>query len=104
MADDAPLISTAPTPPSPPPPFTVRTVFMGKDGLRAGWGLLIYLLIVIAIGLCVTAIMHKVHPAWGESPHAGAEIPPSFILPSELIPFLVVLLGTWIMSKIEGRP
>jgi uncharacterized protein len=83
-------------------PSALRKIFMGKDGLRAGWSLLIYIAIIAAIAFCANRISHRLHPAAGPQP--GVEIPPTLLFISELVPFLIVLLVTWIMSKIERRP
>jgi ABC-type uncharacterized transport system permease subunit len=40
----------------------LRKIFIGKDGLRAGWSLLVYIVLVAAILFCATAIGHKLHP------------------------------------------
>jgi len=106
---DAALPPAAPVPPAEiapsPQPSTLRKVFMGKDGLRAGWSLLIYVAILVAIGYCVTLIVHKLQP--GPPPDMAkiaANVSPRFLLLNESVPFLMVLLVTWIMSKIEHRP
>jgi hypothetical protein len=57
---DATAIPSEPTPP--PQPWTRRKIFIGKDGLRAGWSLLIFILIFAAIAFCVNIIGHKIHP------------------------------------------
>jgi len=81
-------------------------VFIGKDGLRAGWSLLIYVVILVAIGFSVTLIAQKIHPRPNPSEMAKItqNVPPRFLLLNEAIPFFMVLLVTWIMSKIERRP
>jgi hypothetical protein len=38
---DATLTPTEPIPP--PQPSTLRKIFIGKDGLRSGWSLLIFM-------------------------------------------------------------
>ncbi|HME33737.1 MAG TPA: CPBP family intramembrane glutamic endopeptidase [Candidatus Sulfotelmatobacter sp.] len=81
-------------------------MFIGKDGLRAGWSLLIYVVILVAIGFSVTLIAQKIHPRPNPSEMAKItqNVPPRFLLLNEAIPFFMVLLVTWIMSKIERRP
>lgn len=90
---------TEPTPPT--QPTAVRQIFIGKDGLRAGWGLLIFIAIFASIGFCVNLIGHKLHVS---GPKPGSEISPLFGFVAEGTNFLVVFLITWIMSKIERRP
>jgi membrane protease YdiL (CAAX protease family) len=82
----------------------LRRIFIGKDGLRAGWGLLIFVLLVAALLLCVRFVSMKIHPKAAIDMKMDAEIPPSALFLAEVIPFLIVFLATWIMSKIERRP
>jgi len=97
--DDA-VTLTETVPPAQPP--TLRWIFIGKDGLRAGWSQLIFVALLAAFAFSGNRIAHMLHAPGGPKP--GSDIPPSFLLVAELIPFLVVLLITWIMSKIERRP
>ena len=89
--------------PSPKPPL-IRRVFVGKEGLRAGWGLLIFLLLFAAILLPIIFAIGKAFPSVVKLPKPGSEIHPSFGIVNDVIPFLVALLVAWIMSKIERRP
>lgn len=98
--DSVPL---APTPPS--QPSTLRKIFIGKDGLRAGWSLLIFIAIFAAIIFCVNIVAHKIHPPAAKSPtNTPVEMSAIHTLLNESIPFVVVLFVTWIMSRIERRP
>jgi len=93
-----------PTEPVPPPqPSTIRKIFIGRDGLRAGWSLLIFIALFAAIAFCVNVIGHKLHPTpdTAKTP-SEISIPAGFLM--ESIPLLMTLLVTWIMSKIERRP
>jgi hypothetical protein len=98
---DAMLI-TEPVPPSQPP--TLRRVFVGKDGLRAGWSLLIFIAIMAVLMVSAHFIALKVHPVNPKSAKTPSEITLTFGLVNEAIPFLFVLFAAWIMSKIERRP
>ena len=98
-----------PTPP-PPPAHTPREIFVGKDGLRAGWSLLIYIILVVAIGFCVSKVAQRIHPMPPPVKHvAGQPIPPPqpqgarqlFI--GETIQFSIVALATFFMALIERR-
>jgi membrane protease YdiL (CAAX protease family) len=86
-----------------PAKFTVRSIFIGADGLRAGWCLLIFIALMAAALAGVTLVAKRLLPASSVSPGRG-ELPPAFALVGESIPLLVTLLVTWIMSKIENRP
>lgn len=108
MNSDAPLppaepILTVETIP-PAQPSTLRKIFFGKDGLRAGWSLLIFIALFAAIIFCVNFILRKFLPHDPKALMVGGEAPPRFLLIAEGIPFVVTVFVTWIMSKIERRP
>ncbi len=92
--------SATPTPPSGP-----RYVFVGKEGLRAGWGLLIYVALIFTSSLAVNGIMRRISPPPARGAKIAGEIP---VTPRLIINYCIVvaltLLVTWIMSKIERRP
>lgn len=106
---DAPSPTTEPVAPAPvpltPPPTTqpsmLRKIFIGKDGLRAGWSLLIFVAIFAAIAACIRFIVHRLFP---NAPHSAQVFAPSLALIAESLQFLMVFLVAWIMSKIERRP
>ena len=60
MNNDAALTPTEPIPPR--PPSALRKIFIGKDGLRAGWSLLIFIALFAAIMFSLNVIGHKLHP------------------------------------------
>jgi membrane protease YdiL (CAAX protease family) len=98
-------LALKPTEPIPPRPRSaLRTIFIGKDGLRAGWSLLIFIALIAAIAFSVNTIGHKIHPPAPKAAKPDAEITPLFGLLVEGTAFLVVCIVSWIMSKIEGRP
>jgi uncharacterized protein len=86
------------------PPSTLRRIFLGVDGLRAGWGLLIFIALIAAVSFCTRIVLHKLGAPDPNKMKPGAEIPAFIGIMSEGIPFLLVWLVTWIMSKIERRP
>ena len=95
-----------PAEPMPPaPPSRIEKVFIGKDGLRAGWGLLIFIALFAAIIFGINVIGHKFHPP---APRTVKTIPEvilaSHLLVTEAVVFLVTFFVSWIMSKIEERP
>jgi membrane protease YdiL (CAAX protease family) len=98
---DATAILTEPVPPA--KPSTLRKVFVGKDGIRAGWSLLIFIALFAALMFGATFAGKKFYPSASRPPQPGTEISPAFGFFGELIPFLIALFITWIMSKIERR-
>jgi len=95
---------------------TFRDVFIGRDGLRAGWSLLIYLALfaglLISTGNLVRVIRHHSTSSKSsvaeQSSNPGAPqpsnlMPISTVLISEGISIFAVVVATWVMGKIEGR-
>jgi hypothetical protein len=106
MNDDATLTPAEPIPPPPPPPPSlVQKIFIGKDGLRAGWSLLIFIGILAAFVVVARIIGHQAHPPSPKTAKTATEIIPApHLLIGEGLAFLVTFLAAWIMSKIEQRP
>jgi uncharacterized protein len=80
----------------------LRRIFVGADGLRAGWSLCIF------IGLMAASIkgVRAIGSLWHMLPPRGpgtTELSPGFAVFAESLPFMATLLVTWIMSKIEKR-
>ena len=86
-------------------PSLVQTVFMGPNGLRAGWRLLIYLLLVFACSRGSTYAIQHIAPIgdWLRS-QPTTVISASQLVFGEAVSFLVVLLPALVMMKIEKRP
>jgi membrane protease YdiL (CAAX protease family) len=99
---EATLSATEPIPPA--QPSILHKIFIGKDGLRAGWSLLIFIAMVVAVAYSIRVIGHKFHPPDSSLAKPGAEVSPLLGFLAEGPAFLVILLITWIMSKIERRP
>jgi membrane protease YdiL (CAAX protease family) len=74
-------------------------VFFGANGVRAGWRMLMFLAILSILfsgaAMVLRALSHRVHLGGGLTPWAA------FL--GEGIPFVIVLLASWIMTKVEGR-
>lgn len=83
------------------PPDARSTIFFGSDGLRAGWGALLFLLIFVVLE---TASAFPVR--WllqGRLPNGKLPVSPLYMLGSEALQGGLVLLASWIMGRIEGR-
>lgn len=87
---------------APTDPSLLRKIFFGSDGLRAAWSLLIFVLILGILLQGVAFVGHKTNLLPKGAP--TGELPPSFGIFAEALPFLMTLIATWIMSKIEKRP
>jgi hypothetical protein len=76
---------------------TLRAVFIGPHGLRAGWRLLCFNVLVGILGLPVTLVAMRV---------LGPEPPrwtPLVIIVAELVSLGVALLATLVMARVEHR-
>jgi membrane protease YdiL (CAAX protease family) len=79
-------------------------IFFGKDGLRAGWSLLIFIALFAGLIYGANVVGHKLYPPAPKTANASSEISPLRGFIAEAVPFVVALLVTWTMSKIERRP
>jgi uncharacterized protein len=95
---------------SPVSPSQNRSMLIGPNGLRAGWSLLIFWLMVLAL----VTTLHFSSVAIYKSRHNG-KLPtaahaqkspdsPGPDLLQEASLLLVVIFATWVMSRIEKRP
>jgi membrane protease YdiL (CAAX protease family) len=90
--------SVVPSPPQPPSP--INKIFFGRE-LRAGWRLAIFLAIVIVllilVGLLIGLVRHQ------KGPVKLTELTPQLLISQDAISFGIVLLASFIMSKVERR-
>jgi membrane protease YdiL (CAAX protease family) len=89
----------------PAPPqrrFTLSYIFFGSDGLRAGWGILLfYVLRLLLLFYCAFPFFKVIFP-WISG--AASFSRPSRMLAYEGMGVIAVALATWLMAKIERRP
>jgi hypothetical protein len=81
----------------------VRTMFVGADGLRAGWSLVCFFAIIAPLQHVVVGVFHHFHHLDPDQLRHTARYP-SDLLVTEAIPFAVVAFATIMMSRIEHRP
>ena len=99
------------SPPSTQPPAArdslLQRALFGDEGLRAGWSLCIYIAIMAALLASLTFAVRTVHPVPHPPKRAQVEAKPATPVKTifnEAAPFALVVLATWIMSRIEKRP
>ena len=80
-----------------PPPLSRNPVLFNDRGLRAGWRLLIYFLLIAASFASIGFIARRVH-----TPTGGIPSPPAALF-QEALSFAVVFGCALIMSRIERR-
>ena len=98
-----PEISYAPAPLEPERP-TVRRLFLGDDGLRAGWSLLLFFLIAAGLATLSGVVIGHLHLL--PKPVKGAPMPmtPLTTIVGDGATFAVVALAALVMSLVERRP
>jgi membrane protease YdiL (CAAX protease family) len=87
---------------TPPPKHDVHWVFFGPNGLRAGWGVLMFVAIFLGTEFLLSWLLrptlHKMAPA------KNAPLGLSFALLLELMQAVVVAIATVALALIEHRP
>jgi CAAX protease family protein len=93
------------------PPTTekgpLHKIFLGPDGIRAGWRLLIFLVLCAALQVLIIQRALRLIPGFAavvRAAQSGAALSPQFLLIFESAGILMVCLSTVIMSRIENRP
>lgn len=80
---------------------TLRSVFIGSNGIRAGWRLCIYLALVTLLTLGFGTILYfTTHHDLSNA----KVITPSLILEADLAILIPMLIAAFVMSRIEHRP
>ena len=87
----------------PSPRSTVHRVFIGKDGLRAIWSVLIFVAIFAAIFAAMVLVLRQLSPPPRGGNVAISEVSLQSVYINESLLAFGTLLSTWIMSKIERR-
>ena len=81
-------------------PVGLPAVIIGPKGLRAGWRLLTFLLMLVAMGAVARAIIIRFLIPAGFAPE---KFTPSSVAVQDAFFVPVVAVAAWVMSKIEGR-
>ena len=98
-SDDYPNTSPAEIPPRP----LRHTLLFGPDGLRAGWSLLLFALLV-ALLLVPTLSLVRHQTARVAAEHRSPEHGVGSVLAQDGLFFLLLLVSSFAMSRIERRP
>lgn len=77
-------------------------ILFGPYGLRAGWGLIVAIVLSFAFFFCSGFLLNAAHLAPKHSMTREPGPLPVFL--TEISSFLCVVIVTWIMAKIERRP
>jgi membrane protease YdiL (CAAX protease family) len=102
IAPSDPLIEPSGIVPHPPAQSTAEKIFLGPNGIRAGWRVLIFVAILTAVIVGLIAIPFVRHHLGPLQPK-GRTMTPAGAIFAELVNVLPVLIAGWIMTKIEKR-
>ena len=86
-------------PQTPPADSTTKRIFIGPNGLRAGWRLLIFIAIVMAMSAVARMIIRRFFPAALDP----TQLTPMRIIAPDLLVCCILAVAAWIMSTMEGR-
>jgi len=84
----------------PPPPASensFRTVFVGPQGLRAGWRLLVFVVLVVVLFTAALPLQKLL------ARRLGSGFSPPSVIVGEAINFGIILLATLIMGRFQRR-
>lgn len=82
-----------------PADSTTKRIFIGPNGLRAGWRLLIFMAIVMAMSAVARMIIKRFFPDALDP----AQLTSMRIIVPDLLVCFILAVAAWTMSKIEGR-
>jgi len=84
---------------TPPADSATKRIFVGPNGLRAGWRLLIFMAMVVAMSNVARVIIKRFFPDALDP----TQLTPMRIIAPDLLVCFILAVAAWIMSKIEGR-
>jgi membrane protease YdiL (CAAX protease family) len=100
IQDQQPMTATPTVAPA-PPAFNPLSIFIGRDGLRAGWGILLFVVLLEGLPYVVNPLVQAMFP-WSFG--RGGQIPPRAVFAFEGAGVLCVLAAMALLAKIEARP
>lgn len=101
------VMSTADRSPATIEKSPLHKIFLGSGGLRAGWRLLIFLILTAAFQFLIIQRALRLIPGFAavvKAAQSGAPLSPYFLLVFESAGILMVCVSTIVMSRIEKRP
>jgi len=91
-----PVITTPP-----PTPSTLHYILFGPEGLRAGWGIILFVAIYGAMERCLVPVRHALLHA---PPIHGGLLSFRQVLSLESGGIVALIVAMWLLSRIERRP
>ncbi len=90
-------------PPATPPPALLNEIFLGSEGLRAGWSLLLYFALLLTLMAAGGSLSERLLPSPALS-RSTTLLAPKMVFVGVGVEFLCVVVATWAMARIERRP
>lgn len=94
--EPSPESSSTPTFPSRPPEPPGNTIFIGQDGLRSGWSLLLFAVFFLTLDYATQIVVQIIGLANPRSPQ--------FVAIVELVSFASAYVAALVMARLEQRP
>lgn len=94
--ESSPASPSTPTFPSTPPEGMGNTIFIGPDGLRSGWSLLLYAVFFLTLAYATQILVQIIGLANPRSPQ--------FVAIEELVSFGSAYVAALVMARLEQRP
>lgn len=94
--ESSPESPSTPTFPSPPPGPSGNTIFIGQDGLRSGWSLVLFAVFLLTLDYATQILVQII----------GLPNPrsPQFVAIAELVSFASAYVAALVMARLEQRP
>jgi len=86
-----------------PPKPTFHRLLFGDDGLRAGWSVLLYVLLAGLVAVCLKFLIDHSH-LMPKGTRGAKELAPQTMAVGEMFQFAMFAIPAWLMSLIERRP
>jgi membrane protease YdiL (CAAX protease family) len=86
------------------PPSLLRHVFFGPDGLRPGWGISLFVALIVVFSWGAFSAALHLHRLTTLAQTPGTPAPPEMMLTTEGLMAFCTLAATWVMAKVERRP
>jgi membrane protease YdiL (CAAX protease family) len=100
MAEDLTELQNSEETPKPKKRSFFNRIFVGRDGIRVIWRILIFLAICVALGAIIGTVIRYFHKP--SHKHSTVQTPVSMLI-GEAVFAGIVAIATWLMSLIERR-
>ena len=98
MPDSSPESSSTPTLQAPPPERLANTIFVGQDGLRSGWSMLLYAVLFLTFEYVAQILVLQIG-GLTNNPRS-----PMFVAVEDLMSFGSAYMAALLMARLEQRP